>query len=343
MTQATIPFDEQEVFSEKAQIPELVSIESDKEVHGFAFNGLILKASGSLVIGGKNVAPEVLMKPNCICAISQSNKRYLASYKIHTDYVEPNQLLFRALGFSEQESKHLVYVKGMDMLPIYFMVTGYGTNHAMKQPQVTCHLKNGTPISYEEADMIMADWLYDSGYESEYSESFKEYESIEKARMEANVSRRADDYANRFCEEDEWSKLEAACMFDIATSYISSIASNCQAIYSLLCKKYGPAGIILANVKLEFGLDDMAEPTLCGEVATPDTALLVSGDLYDLYGTLDNMAEEPVMKFFDMVGYTGETDQKMPELPMEVLDELADTYIYLAEALCDDFAFELNM
>lgn len=346
MTQAAIPFDEQEVFCEKDRIPELVRIEADNEVQAYAFNGLILKANGSLSINGKIVASDVLMKPNSICAISQSNKRYLAGYKIHTDYVEPNQLLFRALGFSEQESKLMVYVKGMDMIPIDFVVTGYdakANNEAMETPKVTCYLKDGTRISREEADMILADWLRDSDYQSEYSDSFPEYENIEMACEAVQISERAQSYADLCYEEDEWNNFEAACMFDIAVSYMASIILTSQSIYSLLCKKYGPTGIILAKVKLTFGLDEEGELNLCGEVATPDTALLVSGDLYDQYGTLDSIAEAPVMKFFDMVGYTGEPDQKMPELPMEVLDELSDTYMYLAEALSDDLAYELNM
>ena len=55
------------------------------------------------------------------------------------------------------------------------------------------------------------------------------------------------------------------------------------------------------------------------------------------------MINVPVMKYFEAIGYDIESGEPVPELPEEVLDEISDTYMYLAEAICDDLAFDIHM
>lgn len=346
MEHTTNPLDEQEIFCVKDRIPEL---DTEEFAGPFAkvhqFNGVALEASSKLVIGGKTVAENVLMKPNCACAISQSNKRYLEGFNMYTDYIEPNPLLFRALGFSENESKVLVYVKGVDDLPLDAIVTAYnldGDKTALPEPLASFALKNGMKIAYEEAVKILADWLVDNGYASNHYEEFMEYEDINDAWEVASVSAEAKAYAEEM-EEEPWEQLEIACLYECAVTMLEDMALASVAVYTILEKKYAAAGLIAASMQLSWGLDDEADLVLCDEVGTTDNTLIVSRDLYDKNGTLDSMINAPVLKYFESIGYDITSDDPVQEIPEDVLDEISDTYMYLAEAICDDLAFDIHM
>ncbi len=346
MEHTTNPLDEQEIFCVKERIPEL---DTEEFVGPFSkvhqFNGVALEASSKLVIGGRIVAENVLMKPNCVCAISQSNKRYLEGFNMYTDYVEPNPLLFRALGFSENESKVMVYVKGVDDLPLDAIVTAYdldGDKTALPDPSASFALKNGMEIAYEEAVKILADWLVDNGYVSNLYEDFQVYENIGDAWEVAAVSAEAKVYAEQM-EEEPWEQLEMACLYECAVTMLEDMAVASVDAYTILQKKYAEAGLIMATMQLSWGLDDEAELVLCDNVGTTDNTLIVSRDLYDRNGTLDSMIDVPVLKYFESIGYDINSDEPVPEIPEDVLDEISDTYMYLAEAICDDLAFYIHM
>lgn len=346
MENTTNPLDEQDIFCVKEQIPEL---EAMKDVGRYAnvlcFNGVMLEASSKLVIGDKLVAENVLMKPNCACAISQSNKRYLESFNKYTDYVEPNPLLFRALGFSENESKVFVYVRGVEDLPVDAVVTAYdlaGDKTALPEPVASFVMKNGTSITYEEAVKIVADWLSDNDYVSNLYDEFAEYDDIEKAWSDAGVSDEAKAYGE-LLEEEPWYVFEAACLYESAKDVLNEMAIESVSVYTLLQKRYNQAGLIMATLQLSFGFDEDAELVLCNDVGTVDTTLIVSRDLYERNGTFDSMINAPVLKYFESIGYDLDSDEPVPELPEDVLDEISDTYMYLTEAICDDLAFDTHM
>lgn len=348
MTQQTAhPFDEQVVsFPEKEQIPELVALEVHPHNQEFTFNGSIFKANSSLFAHDTFVANNVLMKPNCHCAISQSNKRFLDSIGLATDYMEPNPLLFRSLGFPEHECKILVYSKKLDMIPLDFFITGYkenDDNSALSSPVISYKLKTGIPVSRQEAIKLLADWFYDNDYCTNFYTEMMEYENIEEALAFAGVSAEAQEYGKLLCEDNAWEALEMASLYELAARYLDDVSLTVEYIYTNLARRYADAGVLLVNTSLSFGFDYDCDLCLGSAVGTPDTSLLASKELYEKHGTLDSMVEAPVVKYFAKVGYTGGKEQELPELPEDVLDEVSDTFIYLAEALCDDLAFEIHM
>ena len=165
--QTAYPFEEQVVFPEKKNIPELVARKGLPNQQVFDFIGSLFKASSTIVIDDKNVVSDVLVKPNCTCAISQSNKRYLETFGITTDYVEPNQLLIRSLGFPLDECKQWVYAKNLKMFPLDFIVSGYdehGDKSKLANPQVVCTCKTGLKISRDQAITVLAEWFNNNGY-----------------------------------------------------------------------------------------------------------------------------------------------------------------------------------
>ena len=55
------------------------------------------------------------------------------------------------------------------------------------------------------------------------------------------------------------------------------------------------------------------------------------------------MINRPVLEYFESVGYDVTSEEPVPDVPEDVMDEVSDTYLYLAEAICDDLAFDLHM
>lgn len=334
MKKTTIPLYEQETFIVKDRIPEL---DTKEFVGPFAkvhkFNGGMLEASSQLVIGDKIVAENILMKPNCACAISQSNKRYLETYSIYTDYVEPNQLLFRALGFSENESKVLVYVKSVSDIPVYAIVTGYNLeegNLLMPRLPVSFALKNNAEIAYEDAVEVIADWLKANGMD------------INSLPKVIYISDEAKAYAREKVKE-EHKQLELARLYECAVIILEDIAKLSVVAYMVLQKKYHESGFIIAKLQLSWGMDDDSCLVLCDEVGTADNTFIASRELYEKNGILESIINAPVLKYFESIGYDVNSDKPVPEIPEDVLDEISDTYVYLTEAICDDLACDIHM
>lgn len=344
----SIPFDDQVVFPEKEEIPELNVVESSPYHQVFGFNGSIYKPTSNLVIGGTKVLNcNVLMKPNCITAISQSNKRYLDDFGLLTDYIAPNQLLFQSLGFTADESKYLMYSKNLDEFPVDVILTGYdvqGTKKKLEEPQVEFVLNNGVRVSKEEATRILADWLLDSDFSTNvWEEIYEGCDNLEDAQGMVEFSEESRAYGELMSPDDAWYALEYACMHSAAEVFIKSMSLAGSVAYTLMQAKYEEGGILLVRAQLAFGLDDECEMHLAGELGTPNTAYLVNKDVFEETGEFECMIESPVLKHFEAVGYDVDSEEDAPELPEEVLDELTDVYWYIAEAVCDDLAFELNM
>ena len=343
MDQATNPFDGQEVFCEKDKIPEVDSFEKiGKAQYAASFTGTVIQSTGELYVGEKLVTDSVLMKPNCCCAISQSNKRYLRTLEVPTDYVEPNILLFRALGYSESKSKTLQFAFTENDCLVDAVVTGYKNNTPLEAPEVSFQLKNGMRITREEAITVFADWLSDNSFVSEFYDAFEEYDTPEYAWKDSGVSEEAKVYAD-INEEDPWMQVEAACIYECAKDYIEAYSLYANAIYALLHKKYNAAGIIIASMNISCALADNGDMFFVNEIGTPNTALLVLKEEYEKTGKLEDFTLAAVMEYYNSIGYDVESTNAAPLLPIDVLDKVSDAYMYLAEAVCDDLALETHM
>lgn len=349
MTENTsIPFDDQVVFPVKEEIPELNVVESSPYRQVFGFNGSIHRPTSNIVIGGTKVLNcNVLMKPNCITAISQSNKRYLEEAGMLTDYIESNQMLFQCLGFSADESKYLVYSLNLDEFPVDIILTGYDmldSKKKLEEPQVEFVLSDGTYVSQEEATRILADWLIDSDYTTNLCEEIWEGGSdLKSIKENLELSEESYDYGKLLAIDDEWEALEYACMHSCATAYIKWVIVAGSAAYMLLRAKYEEAGILFVRTQLTFGFDEECEMHLAGEIGTPNTAILTSKEEFEKTGEFECMVEAPVLRYFEFAEYDIDSEEEAPNIPEEVLDQVTDLYWYIAEAVCDDLAFELNM
>lgn len=326
----TNPFDEQAVTPEEEVVPEVITHE----------------ASNILTINGKPVISGILMKPNFTVALSETNKRYLDKLELITDYVGADPELWETHGVPEEKRAEVMLIKNVDVIPLDFVVAGYdkvGNTSKYPAPVIGCSLKEGTPISREEAIKVLADWFYDNDYCINFYDEMMEYENVDEAIVFAELSEEDLAYGEILNPDDKWDMLECATLHKLATGYVDDLVLLANVVYALLATRYEEGGVILVDTRLSFGLDEECNVCLCGEVGTPDESTLASKSLYEKNCDLTDMLEEPVLKYFQSVAYTGEKAEQMPEIPVDVLDEVSDTCMYLAEALCDDLSFELNL
>ena len=329
--QTTIPFDEQVTTPEEEMIPEVITHE----------------ASSVLTIDGKPVAEGILMKPNFTIALSESNKRYLDQYEVITDYVGADPELWEKYGVPEEKRTEVMLIKNVDLFPLDFIVSGYdkfGSKKQLPAPEIVCVLKEeDTSISREEAIKVLADWLYDNDYCIDCYDEMMALDTVEEAIAYLELSKEDLEYGELLNPDDEWEKVEYASLHLLATMYVDELVLRSNVIYSLLAKRYEECGVILVDTRLAFGFDEECDITLCEEVGTPDESTLASKMLYEKDGELTDMLAAPVLKYFESIAYAGEKGSQVPDVPSDVLDEVSDTCMYMAESLCDDLSFDINL
>lgn len=85
-------------------------------------------------------------------------------------------------------------------------------------------------------------------------------------------------------------------------------------------------GIILADTKLEFGLDETTSPpsvVLIDEVLTPDSSRFWSADKYEVGRSQESFDKQPVRDWLIKEGLKG---KEGVELPQEIVDQTRDRY-----------------
>lgn len=83
-------------------------------------------------------------------------------------------------------------------------------------------------------------------------------------------------------------------------------------------------GIIIADTKFEFGIDEDGVVTLADEVLTPDSSRFWPADRYQPGGTQASFDKQPVRDFLAASDFDGATPV---ELPQEVIDQTLVRYV----------------
>ena len=313
------------------------------------FKGLVFKTGSEFTLDGKVISDNVIMKANCMNAISQTNKRLLEELGICTDYIAPNPAFLAALGYSEEEVKHCIYALDAPLFPLQFTVSGYDKKTGMKyeEPGVCAvlHPESGVtgPIRKLETIKIIADWFVDNDLFASSYDLHQEFATIEEAHGATQLSENAIRYGEEANPDDPWEALEFALNFEAATSYLETLTNLSQIIYEKLYEVYYKAGILLVETRLTYGLNETGDICVCDELGTPDTSYFAAASLYEENGTLKSMDKQPLLDYLANAGYSGKDEEPIPEIPSEIWDEIADTYLYIAEALCGDIEFDLYM
>ncbi|MBI3345351.1 MAG: phosphoribosylaminoimidazolesuccinocarboxamide synthase [Gammaproteobacteria bacterium] len=109
-------------------------------------------------------------------------------------------------------------------------------------------------------------------------------------------------------------------------------------LYLEAMKYASTRGIIIADTKFEFGLDEQGELTLIDEVLTPDSSRFWSVESYKPGSHPPSFDKQYVRDYLESIGWNKQPPA--PELPPEVVARTAEKYRQALHTLMDDSGSE---
>lgn len=110
---------------------------------------------------------------------------------------------------------------------------------------------------------------------------------------------------------------------------IVKIASLC--LYTAAQIRAREAGIIIADTKFEFGLDENGRLILIDEVLTPDSSRFWPADRYTPGGPQPSFDKQFVRDYLESIGWNKQPPA--PELPAEIIEKTSQKYLEAYERL----------
>jgi phosphoribosylaminoimidazole-succinocarboxamide synthase len=104
-------------------------------------------------------------------------------------------------------------------------------------------------------------------------------------------------------------------------------------LYRAACAYALPRGIVIADTKFEFGLDDAGRLTLMDEVLTPDSSRFWLADALR-EGRVEALDKQPLRDWLASTGVTGGPEQAALDLPEDVILGVHERYARAYQMLC---------
>lgn len=228
--------------------------------------------------------------------------------------IVPNHLITGNFGDFPKEVQHLA-IKGRAMivrklvpLPVEMIVRGYLSGSAWKEyqkNQSVCGIK--LPAGLKESDKLP---------EVIFTPSTK----AESGARDDNVS------------FEEYTKiLERSFGPNFGKHLASLIRIISVGLYNKAAEYALSRGIIIADTKLEFGVDENYKLILIDEVFTPDSSRFWSKDKYAPGRPQDSFDKQPLRDYLERVGW----DKKppAPKLPQDVINDTKRRYFDILNIL----------
>ncbi len=108
-------------------------------------------------------------------------------------------------------------------------------------------------------------------------------------------------------------------------------------LYSAARDYAATRGIVIADTKFEFGLDDAGRLTLMDEVLTPDSSRFWLADELRA-GRIVALDKQPLRDWLaspGVIGLTGGAEQAALELPAAVIEGVRERYARACSMLCE--------
>ena len=322
---------------EKDTVEELDVLLKAKRHALFVFNGYYRMTSNAVYVGDELMIPNLPLYGNCVNAISDTNKRFLEEHDFATDYIAPNPVLIRAIGFSEDEAKQIVYLRALHDLPLEVSVVGYDPDGSKLDKNNICFQladDEWEALTDEEAGHVIADFLLDNDIALSAVELQEEYGTLEKAYESVKLSDAARNYGENGNADDLWEQLEFALAYELALGYCEQLKYIANSAYTLLHDKYKEAEFILAHTTFSFGLDKDNVLYLTGEVGTTNNSLIVNEADFKEDG---RFIQAFIKDFMDYITSPEVTE----DIPEAILDAVTDNIFYVTESLCGDLEFDV--
>jgi phosphoribosylaminoimidazole-succinocarboxamide synthase len=112
-------------------------------------------------------------------------------------------------------------------------------------------------------------------------------------------------------------------------------------LYAAACEHAAARGIVIADTKFEFGLDERGTLTLMDEVLTPDSSRLWLADELRA-GRIVPLDKQPLRDWLASLGVAGGAAQAALDLPPVVIEGVRERYARAWRLLCDGAGVALD-
>ena len=302
----------------------LVKLEKKNTSNLYYGNYLLLEKTNRVSIGGVCVPNEISNKG--IITNQMSNL-----WMDMTSHIIPNHILatdsrmLLILGANPQKRGCITAVKKCIPIPFECIVRGYyvPTSKSWDSYRTSGHI-NGIPLQkgLQESEALPYPIFTPSTKEAngkhDKNISFdmmklKMYHFIKELFSDDNVS---EDY------------------------YVKFSSDLCTKIWKISIKLYEFAhnfaldkGIIIADTKFEFGLDDDLNIILIDEILTPDATRYWDADKYQVGQIQTNLSTLFIRDYINSLGWYGPEDGKLPKITQEIVDITSEIYSELYKKL----------
>ena len=116
----------------------------------------------------------------------------------------------------------------------------------------------------------------------------------------------------------------AQCEALVGASLAAQVRDTAIALYSAAVEYAASRGIIIADTKFEFGLDENGTLTLMDEVLTPDSSRFWPADSYVVGSNPPSFDKQYVRDWLESTGWNKQPPA--PAVPAEVAQRTADKY-----------------
>ena len=116
----------------------------------------------------------------------------------------------------------------------------------------------------------------------------------------------------------------AQCEALVGASLAAQVRDTAIALYSAAVEYAASRGIIIADTKFEFGLDENGTLTLMDEVLTPDSSRFLPADSYVVGSNPPSFDKQYVRDWLESTGWNKQPPA--PAVPAEVAQRTADKY-----------------
>jgi phosphoribosylaminoimidazole-succinocarboxamide synthase len=218
----------------------------------------------------------------------------------HTTGIVANHMLSVTDGVPEEVRGRGMIVRKLKMLPVEAVVRGYITGSGWKDYQATGSVSGiDLPAGLKESEQLPVP-IYTPSTKAEVGHD----EAIDFERTEVLVGDPA------LAERVRWTAI---------------------AVYEACAKHAREHGIILADTKFEFGLDDQREFVLGDEICTPDSSRFWPADQYEPGRGQPSYDKQYVRDWASSTGW--DRNPPAPAIPDEVVAKTREKYIEAYEQI----------